>query len=283
MAKQSKAARVASIVKLLLDAPQELLSLGDLASRLGVAKSSISEDMAAIRQGLETQGLGKLETVTGTLGGVRYVPHRTRQHIEALIAGLCERLNEPARRVATGYLYLNDVLQEPALLSALGEVIAARFVGTKVDAIVTIEARGIPLALSVARYLNRPLVIARRELVMAQGGVTMPLVRQESFMADGPVLSVSFLSGSHRNLQSMSLPRRSLPEKARVLVIDDFLRAGGTLQGLAALLNEFQAEVVGTVVLVEAVRPLEKLARGYLSVVRLNEDPMGIIVTPGNI
>ena len=68
-----------------------------------------------------------------------------------------------------------------------------------------------------------------------------------------------------------------------MLVIDDFLRAGGTLQGLAALLNEFQAEVVGTVVLVEAVHPVEKLARGYLSIVRLNEDHMGIIVTPGNI
>ncbi|MBS3873881.1 MAG: pur operon repressor [Firmicutes bacterium] len=283
MEKQSKAARVATIVKLLLDAPQELLSLSDLAGRLGVAKSSISEDVAAIRQGLEAQGLGRLETVTGTSGGVRYVPHRTRQHIEALIAGLCERLNEPARRVATGYLYLNDVLQEPALLSALGEVIAARFAANRVEAVVTIEARGIPLALSVARYLNRPLVIARRELVVAQSGVSLPLARQESIMADGPVLSVSFLSGSHRNLQTMSLPRRSLPEKARVLVVDDFLRAGGTLQGLATLLDEFRAEIVGTVVLVENVRPLDKLTSGYLSIVRLDEESGGLLISPGNI
>ncbi|MBT9135515.1 MAG: Pur operon repressor [Firmicutes bacterium] len=283
MKKQSKAARVAVLVKLLLDAPLELVSLGALAARLGVAKSSISEDVSAIRQGFEAQGLGKLETVTGVCGGVRYVPYRTRQYADDLVASLCRRLKEPARRVSPGYLYLDDILHEPSFLAALGEVIAARFAVEGINAVVTVEARGIPLAMAVARYLNKQLVIARRELVYTHGGVAVPATRQESFIADGPLLSVSYVSGSQRNMQSMSLPRRILPEKARVLVVDDFLRAGGTLRALTALLHEFQATVVGAVVLVETARPLEKLTSGYLSVVRLDEVLGEFIVAPGNI
>jgi len=283
MARLSKAARVAALTKLLLDTPLELCSLGPLSELLGVAKSSISEDIAAVRQGFEALGLGKVETLAGVAGGVRYVPRRTPQHVKALVASLCQRLSEPARRVAPGYLYLNDVLHDPFFLSAIGEVIAARFALESIHAVVTVEARGIPLATAVARFLNQPLVIARRELVYTQAGLAVPVARQESLITDGPILSVSYISGSQRHLQAMSLPKKSLLEGARVLVVDDFLRAGGTLKALADLLHEFQSVVVGSVVLVETARPAEKLASDYLSIVRVEEAAGEFIITPGNI
>ena len=43
----------------------------------------------------------------------------------------------------------------------------------------------------------------------------------------------------------MSLARRNLPEGSKVLIIDDFMKAGGTVQGMKDLLHEFNAEVVG--------------------------------------
>lgn len=283
MEKLSKSARVAAIVKILTDSPQQLITLGELAERFAVAKSSLSEDLAVIRQGLESQGLGRLETVAGASGGVRFVPGRDREHHLRLVGDLCSRLSDPTRAVARGYLYLNDILYDPWLLNNLGEVIAGRFAGTEIDAVVTVETRGIPLALSVARHLNTKLVIARRETVFTGEGQAVPVTRQESFVTDGPVMSISYVSGSHRGIQSMSLPRRSLRLGSRVLIVDDYLRAGGTLKGLTDLLSEFGSTVVGTMVLVESVQPEQKLISNYLSVVRLRETAGELIVSPGSI
>ena len=124
---------------------------------------------------------------------------------------------------------------------------------------------------------------SRREIIFSEDGVPMPVTRQESTVAEGAMLSVTFVSGSHRGVQSMSLPRRSLPQGARVLIVDDFLRAGGTLRGLGDLLTEFSATVVGTVVLIESQKPTNKLVDGYLSIVKLGEADGKTYVLPGNI
>ena len=50
----------------------------------------------------------------------------------------------------------------------------------------------------------------------------------------------------------MSLARRALKEHARVLIIDDFMKAGGTIQGMMDLLFEFNAKVAGVGVFVES-------------------------------
>ncbi len=58
----------------------------------------------------------------------------------------------------------------------------------------TVETKGIPLAMSVARILNLSLAIARRE----------------SKLTDGSVFSINYLSGSSRRLQTMSLSKRMI-------------------------------------------------------------------------
>ena len=42
----------------------------------------------------------------------------------------------------------------------------------------------------------------------------------------------------------MTLAKRSLPEGSNVLIIDDFMKAGGTIQGMMSMLEEFKANVV---------------------------------------
>ena len=44
---------------------------------------------------------------------------------------------------------------------------------------------------------------------------------------------------------------RALPVGSRVLLVDDFMRAGGTLRGLMEPTTEFESEVVGMGVLIE--------------------------------
>ena len=72
----------------------------------------------------------------------------------------------------------------------------------------TVETRGIPLAVFVARVFNIPVVMARRV-----GQIT-----------EGSTVSINYVSGSSKQIQTMALPKRALPSSARVLVIDDFMR-----------------------------------------------------------
>ena len=72
----------------------------------------------------------------------------------------------------------------------------------------------------------------------------------------------------------MSLPRRALAAGSKVLVIDDFMKAGGTARGMIDLANEVGAKVVGTGVLIATNEPEKKLVDEYLALLILHDvDP----------
>lgn len=233
----------------LFQEPHKIFSLGVFTEALGAAKSTISEDIAALRQACERFELGRIETLAGATGGVRYTPFCSPSQVRALAEDLADRLRDPARILPGGYLYTTDLLSLPALLSRLGDVFATFFSDRRPDVVLSMEVKGIPLALMTARAFNVPLVTVRRE-----GRVT-----------EGSSVSVNYVSGSSRLVQSMTLPLRAVPQGARVLFIDDFLRGGGTARGVHDLMREFQAEVVGVGVLIETTQPREKLVNRYVS------------------
>lgn len=240
-----------AIAHRLWDEPHRLLPLSAFAETLGAAKSTISEDLAFLRRVCERFGLGRVETVAGAAGGVRYTPHRTAAQIRALVEELCAKLSDPSRALPGGFLHTTDVISTPQTAAAIGEVFATLFHETRPDVVLTMEVKGIPLALMTARAFNVPLVTVRRG-----AGVT-----------EGPSVSVNYVSGSSRLVQSMTLPLRAIPQGARVLFIDDFLRGGGTARGVYDLMREFRAEVVGIGVLVETDHPAEKLVDRYVALV----------------
>jgi purine operon repressor len=67
----------------------------------------------------------------------------------------------------------------------------------------------------------------------------------------------------------MVLAKRSLAQGANVLIVDDFMKAGGTVRGMINLLEEFDANVAGIAVLVESEQIEERLVDEYLSLVQL--------------
>lgn len=101
--------------------------------------------------------------------------------------------------------------------------------------IMTVETKGIPIAQSVAMYMNKPFVI----------------VRNSSHITEGPTVSVNYVSGSVRRIKKMELSRRTLSAGANVVVVDDFMKGGGTLNGMHSLIREFDANLVGMTVLAE--------------------------------
>ncbi len=49
----------------------------------------------------------------------------------------------------------------------------------------------------------------------------------------------------------MFLSKRSLKAGSRVLIVDDFLKGGGTVNGMISLLREFDSELAGVAVLAD--------------------------------
>jgi purine operon repressor len=242
--------RMVMIAHRLFQEPHKVVSLGTFTEALGAAKSTISEDIAALREICERFGLGRIETLAGAAGGARYVPLCTAAQVRALAADLAERLRDPARILPGGFLYTTDLLSLPSLVSRLGDVFATFFADRRPDVVLSMEVKGIPLALMTARAFNVPLVTIRRA-----GRVT-----------EGPSVTVNYVSGSSRMVQQMTLPLRAVPQGARALFIDDFLRGGGTARGVYDLMRECRAEICGIGVLIETAQPREKLVDQYVSV-----------------
>ncbi len=85
----------------------------------------------------------------------------------------------------------------------------------------------------------------------------------------------------------MVLPKRSLQENANVCIVDDFMKAGGTINGIISLLNEFKANVSAVGVLAEADdEEDERVVDHYKSLVKITDVDgkyQRITVAPGNI
>lgn len=235
----------------LLNAPHRLFALGTFAEMLGAAKSTISEDLGFIRQAFDRFRLGRVETMAGAAGGVRYLPSHGKDDVRTLVDDLCQRLRDPTRAQPGGFLYTSDIIATPRFAGPLGEAIASYFDETRPDVVLTMEVKGIPLALMTARAFDAPLVVVRRG---AQ-------------VTDAPAVSVNYMSGSSRMVQTMTLELRAVQPGAKVLFVDDFLRGGGTARGVYDLMREFRAEIIGVAVLVEAAAPRQKMVDRFISLI----------------
>lgn len=247
--------RLVNMTKYLMERPHTLISLPFFAKRYGAAKSSISEDLAILKHTLARNQDGILETLAGAAGGARYIPYLGKEHAEKYLTDLAGRLEDPDRILPGGFVYLSDVLSNPQDLRRIGELIATRYAYSKIDAVMTVETKGIALAQTVARYLNVSFVIARKR----------------SKVTEGATMSVNYISSSLDRVAKMELPTRALKRGANVLVVDDFMKGGGTLTGMEELVKEFQCSVAGICVLCEADFDKEKLIKNYLSLIAISE------------
>jgi purine operon repressor len=159
------------------------------------------------------------------------------------------------------------VLGQPELLDTAGKMFAHKFKDAGAEYVVTVETKGIPLAVATARFLNVPMVVVRRDHKVTEGSA----------------VSINYVSGSRR-IQTMSLSRRSIPERSKVLIVDDFMKAGGTVKALIDLLNEFSVNVVGVGIFMSTSEPEEKVVDEYVSLATLrevNEQSRQVEIVPG--
>lgn len=247
--------RLSAIAAILTENPNRLYSLSYFAELFGAAKSTLSEDVTIIKEAFSRFSLGEIEVVLGASGGVRFVPLLPNEKKNQIVSEICSKLSDSSRILPGGYIYTADIFLTPTYVDEMARILWNEFCGTRPDFVITVEAKGIPLAMAVARLFCVPLVVARKE----------------NKLTEGSVVTLNYLSGSSKRLQTMSLSRRAVKEGQSALVIDDFIAGGGTLRAIYDLLKEFNISVVGCGVAISTKLPEKKRIHGFISLIELQE------------
>lgn len=248
--------RLAVITKILCDHPNKVFTLGYFSEMFGSAKSTISEDLDLLQKTLQKNNMGNICTIPGASGGVKYVPSMNETEMQRTLEELSKELSNPERVLPGGYLYMLDIIYNPEWVNKIAMMFASRFSQLELDCVITVETKGIPLAFATAQYLDVPLVI----------------VRHYNEATDGASVNINYVSASARKIQTMVLPMKSLKRNSKLLFIDDFMKGGGTSKGIMEMANQFDSEVVGIGILIEANTANKKLIDNYFSLVTLNAD-----------
>lgn len=255
MNKYKRYERIAAIIKIFDENPNTILNLNYFMEIFDIAKSTASEDIEICRGIIEKFTSGKLVTVSGAGGGIKYIPISSIDNYRPFVKEICKKLEDTSRIIPGGFLYTADLIYSPSIVSKIGELLSFPFQEKGIDAVVTVETKGIPIALMCAKSLNVPLVI----------------IRKDSRVTEGSFVSINYVSGSQKHIRSMSLSRRSLKRGSKVVLIDDFMKAGGTIKGMMELMEEFGAEVEGAGVMISTEKPKTKLVSNYISIFVLKE------------
>ena len=253
--KYKRSERLVYMTQHLTTNPNKLIPLTTYVDKFSQAKSSISEDIRIIKDVLSAEGLGVLQTTAGANGGAMFIPKISVERAKKIIADFKIELEANERLLPGGYLYMSDIMGDPNMMNDIGDLIATMYGHVEVDAVVTVATKGISLANAVARKLNVPVAV----------------IRKDNKVTEGSTVSINYVSGSTRKIETMVLSKRTLKEGSRVLVVDDFLRAGGSITGVTNLMEEFDATVVGVSVLVEAKEVANRRFNDYTSLLKVSE------------
>jgi len=254
MKKISKSQRLSIITKILVENPFKLFTLHFFSEKFDCAKSTLSEDITSIEEVFTHMKEGSIMSVAGAAGGIYFAPYYTEEQIKDVKLDICHQLDDYSRVMAGGFVYMNDLFFDPTMLKKMARCIVTEFKHKKIDYVVTIETKGIPLAMSIAGELNIPAAV----------------IRKSARLSEGTTMQMNYVTGSHRRVKTMAMPIRSLKRGSNILLVDDFMKAGGTAKGIKDLVKEFDAEVVGVAVVLATKEPKEKLINDYYTLVEFD-------------
>lgn len=187
---------------------------------------------------------------------------------------LNERIEREATYLGRGIIKVDGFLNhqvDPALTTAMGESFARRLAAAGVSGVtrvLTAEVSGIAPAVATAAVLGVPMVYARKHRP-----ITMP---DGFFLAEAP-------SHTKGGVVQLMVSPEFLEADDRVLIIDDFLATGKTIEALVRLVQQSNATLMGIGCVVEKVfepgrQRLEQLGVPVISLARLDLDGDDIVV-----
>jgi len=145
------------------------------------------------------------------------------------IAGLRREL--PLFEIKPGLkIAILNILGDTELVQACARALSERLASTSYDVLVTAESKSIPLAYALSLETSKPYVILRKTY--------------KPYMGDA--LQAETLSITTGQPQTLYLDEkdRQLMQGKRVIILDDVISTGSTLQGMRLLMQRAGAQVV---------------------------------------
>jgi xanthine phosphoribosyltransferase len=158
------------------------------------------------------------------------------------VKALVERIRREGQNLGRGILKVDGFVNhqlDPELTMEMGRSFARRFAAagvTGITKIITAEVSGIAPALTTGIVLNVPIIYARKTRP-----ITMP---SGYFSAQAP-------SHTKGGVVDLIVSPEYLNPKDRVLLIDDFLATGQTIDALASLVADCGAQLAGIGCIIE--------------------------------
>lgn len=152
---------------------------------------------------------------------------------------LKERIRKDGKVKGTDVLKVDSFLNhqmDVELFAEIGKEFKRRFAGCEINKILTIEASGIGIACVAAQYFHCPVIFAKKT--------------QTKNIA-GEVYTSKVESFTHGRVYDIIVAKEFLGPGDKVLLIDDFLADGAALEGLAQLVKDAGAELVGAGIVIE--------------------------------
>ncbi|ABO50690.1 xanthine phosphoribosyltransferase [Desulforamulus reducens MI-1] len=130
--------------------------------------------------------------------------------------------------------FINHMI-DPNVMMEIGEEFARRFRDDKITKVLTIEASGIAIGLTTALALRTPLLFAKKKVPSTLG---------DSYVSN-------IYSFTKNESVTVSVAKQYLKSDDKILIVDDFLARGEALKGLAHLVKQADAELVGVGIVIE--------------------------------
>lgn len=128
-----------------------------------------------------------------------------------------------------------DAFVDVDLMDQCGKDLAERFIKMKPSKILTVATTGLVIAIPMAKYLQVPLVYARKQ--------------RSVVMAD--TFDAGYNSKTIGQDRQLLVSKDHIDEEDRVLIVDDFLSSGSSQEALLRIVSEAGATAVGVGVVLE--------------------------------
>ena len=131
--------------------------------------------------------------------------------------------------------FLNHQI-DPVMMQLIGQEFARLFKDAGITKIITIEASGIAPAVMAGLELGVPVIFARK---------------YQSLTLKDDLYRSKVFSFTKQTESTIAISNKHISSTDKVLVIDDFLANGQAALGLADLIHQAEAEVVGIGIVIE--------------------------------
>jgi adenine/guanine phosphoribosyltransferase-like PRPP-binding protein len=168
---------------------------------------------------------------------------RSEKFIATFREKLLRKMIIDAVRVTQDGSYdFSSVISDVGLLRQIAKVVYSEYSSVSVDKVLTMEVDGVPLAAEVAGEFNVNLAVVRAERDL---GV-------EEFVEQKAVYGPS-------SVKYLYLPKTAIKKGDHILVVDDMVRSGTTIEALARISERAKAKIVGVFAIASVDQSMAKL------------------------